>query len=126
MKKEISIQVDVKDLEKGNNPLTVSIEGTLLYEDTTGSYTCYEVKIIQNSREYRVFRRYSEFAELYSKLIEKYPELQKQTSFPPASWFFKFSPSVISERKVGLQKFLQYLVNNEKYCDDPLVVNFIK
>lgn len=58
-----------------------------------------------------VFRRYTDFVRLYTKLKCEFPSLN--LALPRKRWFGdNFNPSFIEERMRGLQKFLDSLLKN--------------
>lgn len=94
------------DLERGSKMIMVQykveLQNSQTREDIDGTqYTVYVCKVqnlVTDEIGY-IWKRYSEFYDLYSKLLSKFSSIASDVTFPPSSWFFKLSDSVIQQRK---------------------------
>ncbi|KAI4291660.1 hypothetical protein PAPHI01_0934 [Pancytospora philotis] len=75
-----------------------------------GSHTAYLVSLITNNEHFdrcyvKTYRRYSEFRCLHQSIKPHIPGLP---SFPPKSFFFRFSQRRIEERRAALEEYIRY------------------
>jgi len=79
-------------------------------EDTFpySNYVLYKIDIITNIKEWYIYRRYSKFEELHSKLIGR---IKLLPDFPEKK-FFNLSTQIINARKKQLEYYLNFLFNN--------------
>ncbi|KAL4977752.1 PX domain protein [Aspergillus desertorum] len=70
--------------------------------------------------------RYSEFDDLRLKLAKSFPHARNALpSLPPKSVLFKFRPSFLESRKVGLEYFLNCVLLNPEFSSSPIVKDFL-
>ncbi|KAL4738977.1 Phox homologous domain-containing protein [Aspergillus similis] len=70
--------------------------------------------------------RYSEFDDLRLKLVKSFPHARNALpSLPPKSVLFKFRPSFLESRKVGLEYFLNCVLLNPEFSSSPVVKDFL-
>lgn len=71
-------------------------------------YTVYIVDVVDRDtqREFKIFKRFSDFDELHSKLKKQYPNLPV---LPKKTIFSSMSAKVMEGRKLGLDSYLQQL-----------------
>ncbi|XP_014290688.1 sorting nexin-13 isoform X2 [Halyomorpha halys] len=85
------------------------IETGLVHEKgkTFGMYAVSVVKKYENGHRdsWHVYRRYSDFHDLHTKIKEKYPELSKLT-FPGKKTFHNMERKTLERRMIGLNNYL--------------------
>ncbi|KAG8186598.1 hypothetical protein JTE90_019920 [Oedothorax gibbosus] len=102
----------------------VSVHTPLIQFSSTGSYyTSYAISLKSNNPCFthaysQIRRRYSEFHHLRILLVEHYPNVSKPPLLPPKSYFHRFSDKFIEERKIGLQKFLEQVLDIPVFLSD--------
>ncbi|KAL6239326.1 Phox homologous domain-containing protein [Aspergillus navahoensis] len=70
--------------------------------------------------------RYSEFDDLRLKLVRSFPHARNALpSLPPKSVLFKFRPSFLESRKIGLEYFLNCVLLNPEFSSSPIVKDFL-
>ena len=82
-------------------------------EETDGStYTSYMITVLnkENGAEWNVYKRYRDFAKLYSQLSDRYAHLLRNYKFPNKSVFNTFSTFTKLRRRDGFDEFLQLLL----------------
>jgi sorting nexin-29 len=78
----LSLESDVASLNNSNMPLiNIWIPSVFLRSDKSGSHHVYQVYIQIKNEEWNIYRRFSHFYNLNSKLAEKYPIIST-ISFP--------------------------------------------
>eukprot|EP01127_Copromyxa_protea_P011767 TRINITY_DN2983_c0_g1_i2.p1 TRINITY_DN2983_c0_g1~~TRINITY_DN2983_c0_g1_i2.p1 ORF type:complete len:302 (-),score=32.55 TRINITY_DN2983_c0_g1_i2:129-977(-) len=95
----------------------------------SGFYLCrgltfFEASVKKDNFSWTIFRRYSWFRTLYSKLAASHKKVAAM-SFPEKRWFMNTSTSVINERKKGLQQFLNFIFQDEGLIRDKHVTCFL-
>ncbi|KAF9894315.1 PX domain-containing protein ypt35 [Aspergillus nanangensis] len=70
--------------------------------------------------------RYSEFDDLRQQLVATFPYAKNALPvLPPKSVLFKFRPSFLESRRVGLQYFLNCVLLNPEFSSSPIVKDFL-
>lgn len=72
-------------------------------------------------------KRYSEFDELRSRLIQAFPQSTKSSlpPLPPKSAIYKFRPKFLERRREGLAYFLNCVMLNPEYAGSTIVKDFV-
>ena len=76
----------------------------------TSSHHVYQVYVRIKDEEWNVYRRYSQFHELNSKLKKKHPIIGS-FDFPPKKTFSSRDARVVQERRKRLESYLRCVVN---------------
>ena len=79
-------------------------------QQRSSSHHVYQVYIRIKDEEWNVYRRYSQFYEMHSKLQKKYP-MMSTFDFPPKKTFSKRDARVVQERRKRLESYLRSVVN---------------
>ncbi|KAF9238440.1 hypothetical protein DTO012A7_8966 [Penicillium roqueforti] len=70
--------------------------------------------------------RYSEFDDLRQRLVASFPHARSALpALPPKSIIFKFRPSFLESRRVGLEYFLNCVLLNPEFSGSPIVKDFL-
>ncbi|GES58837.1 PX domain protein [Aspergillus terreus] len=70
--------------------------------------------------------RYSEFDDLRRQLVASFPYARNALpALPPKSVLFKFRPSFLESRRVGLEYFLNCVLLNPEFSSSPIVKDFL-
>lgn len=86
------------------------------YEERTdpSPHTVYRIQITANVREWLIWRRYSEFADLHTELT-KSTSSPPPAALPPKHTFSMFrshtNPTVLEQRRVGLETYLRAILS---------------
>eukprot|EP00730_Choanoeca_flexa_P002683 TRINITY_DN11131_c0_g2_i2.p2 TRINITY_DN11131_c0_g2~~TRINITY_DN11131_c0_g2_i2.p2 ORF type:complete len:493 (+),score=114.32 TRINITY_DN11131_c0_g2_i2:2792-4270(+) len=86
-------------------------------------FTVYKIDLLIGAKRVSVFRRYSEFRELYEKMKKNYPK--EEFKFPSKRFLGNFDPDFIKARKRGLQMFIQRILSSPVMRKDAAVRDFI-
>ncbi|GLG99697.1 Sorting nexin-13 [Gryllus bimaculatus] len=114
-KSSISMDVPSKQqLQQGPFTLQAEIIETGIVNDHGKTYGIYAVavaKVFENGyqEKWHVYRRYSDFHDLYQKVKEKYGDLGKLT-FPGKKTFHNMERAVLEKRMKMLNDYLQILL----------------
>lgn len=76
----------------------------------TSSHHVYQVYVRIKDEEWNVYRRYSQFHALHSKLKKKHP-IVGSFDFPPKKTFSSRDARVVQERRKRLESYLRSVVN---------------
>jgi hypothetical protein len=87
-----------------------------------GSFTEYVIKIVTNLNSWQVNKRYRDFEKLNSNLSDKLSPLPKL----PQKSFFNLRDTVILERKVALEGYLNQVMTKHNLITFPLIMEFIE
>lgn len=128
-------QLLLQDLESSlYGKSTISIDTFISERDIYGNeFTSYIIKIIKygnaghanETDEWIVKRRFSEFYELHSYLKSKY-EFVEKLDFPKRKMVMTFRSEGVSERRsVSLNTYLQELIKSEDVCKDGVFKTFL-
>jgi tetratricopeptide (TPR) repeat protein len=121
LKKQIND--DLQLITDSKDKYQVSIVSTEEKSDKT-----YYIMRVQNDPlaiDIYLSKRYSEFQTLYETLLKKNPSLSNSVSFPPVSWFFKHSSSVVNARAEKFNQFLKFIFSSKEYYQLAEVTDFI-
>ncbi|KAJ5140509.1 hypothetical protein N7448_003917 [Penicillium atrosanguineum] len=70
--------------------------------------------------------RYSEFDELRQRLVSSFPHARSALpALPPKSVLFRFRPTFLENRRVGLEYFLNCILLNPEFSSSPIVKDFL-
>eukprot|EP00123_Amoebidium_parasiticum_P010121 comp19903_c0_seq1/m.24127 comp19903_c0_seq1/g.24127 ORF comp19903_c0_seq1/g.24127 comp19903_c0_seq1/m.24127 type:complete len:326 (-) comp19903_c0_seq1:596-1573(-) len=87
-------------------------------------YVVYKVELFMKSNQWAIWRRYSDFVDLHSKIADLYslPEL------PPKKMFGNLSPRLTAERRQALEDYLKRLLleHNEDIAVNPHISRFLE
>jgi hypothetical protein len=87
---------------------------------STNSYVLYRIRCSDKDRQWQVSRRYSDFVRLHRSLKTKY---KINTRLPPKMIIMKYKR--LSQRKKGLQIYLNYILSDTEIVRDELVSQFL-
>lgn len=92
-----------------------------------GAYVVWNCKIQTLEGGSMVIRmRYSEFDDLRQRLLAAFPHAQSALpALPPKSVLFKFRPSFLETRRIGLEYFLNCILLNPEFSGSPIVKDFL-
>ncbi|KAF8658413.1 hypothetical protein AX16_001965 [Volvariella volvacea WC 439] len=88
-------------------------------------HVLYSIRVDRDGKQTVVNRRYSEFIELHTTLGDEFqlpPKRLLVTTFLPAAWV---DDALIAERKTGLTKYLNDLVQSPQYKDSSELITFL-
>lgn len=110
---------------KTSGPFTIHaeiIETGLVHEKgkTFGMYAVSVTKKYENGyrENWHVYRRYSDFHDLHTKIKEKYPELSK-LSFPGKKTFHNMERKTLERRMIGLNSYLNCVTQASLLASKP-------
>ncbi|KAL3674028.1 hypothetical protein V7S43_001711 [Phytophthora oleae] len=84
-------------------------------------YTVFKMKIYLGELKWRIARRYSEFAELHTRL-KMVVDGSTLPQLPPTTWLSATDPSFLFQRRVQLENYLKGVFMIEDLLDSPLLV----
>ncbi|KAF1832356.1 Phox-like protein [Decorospora gaudefroyi] len=71
-------------------------------------------------------KRYSEFEDLHSKLLQTFPQAAgSMPQFPPKSVISRFRPRFLEKRRQGLAHFLNCVLLNPEFAGSPVLKDFL-
>ncbi|KAJ4319473.1 hypothetical protein N0V94_003897 [Neodidymelliopsis sp. IMI 364377] len=74
----------------------------------------------------KIRKRYSEFEDLYQKLVRTFPHaVGSMPQFPPKSVVSRFRPRFLERRKQGLSYFLNCILLNPEFAGSPVLKEFL-
>ncbi|KAF6020137.1 SGK1 [Bugula neritina] len=85
----------------------VSISDSETWEKNK-KYTVYKVVVVCKGRQWFIFRRYSEFQNLYDRLKRQYPDAGLK--LPGKRIFRNLDPDFVKQRREGLHDFIQKII----------------
>jgi hypothetical protein len=93
-----------------------------------GEHTRYPFCVMYNDEKWNMEKRFSEFAELDRQLDEIYKGDSKVQlpEFPPKKMFGSLSPSLIVERKEGLEQYMKALAKDPEILKCRVLREFIE
>ncbi|XP_071445950.1 sorting nexin-16-like isoform X2 [Hetaerina americana] len=109
-----SVDLGSLDNESSQPQLLIPIVGYEVMEERA-RFTVFKLRIenLGTGDMWFVYRRYTDFFRLYSKLRGLYPAVK--LSLPRKRWFGdNFDPTFLDERVVGLQNFIDSLLSQEE------------
>jgi len=86
-------------------------------------YTVYVVRIRRGHYKYDIMKRYSQFEDLHKHLKSKFPDFDGQL---PKKHLFNLGRTVIQQREVGLQRYVEKLKWSRDIFENPIFQDFIK
>ncbi|KAJ5528075.1 hypothetical protein N7513_012234 [Penicillium frequentans] len=108
---------------------SVLIEDHVVVQGKTGvgAYVVWNCRIQTLDGGPMVVRmRYSEFDDLRQRLVSSFPHAKSALpALPPKSVFYKFRPSFLEQRRVGLEYFLNCVLLNPEFSSSPVVKDFL-
>ncbi|KAJ9577766.1 hypothetical protein L9F63_005686, partial [Diploptera punctata] len=107
-----------------NTRFKIPIIGYEIMEERA-RFTVYKLRIENNSSGdcWFVFRRYTDFVRLFSKLKNDFPNIK--LTLPRKRWFGdNFDPDFLEERIHGLQCFVNTILENPHLCASASVQDF--
>ncbi|KAI9367468.1 Phox homologous domain-containing protein [Aspergillus egyptiacus] len=108
---------------------SVNIDDYVVVQGKTGvgAYVVWNCKIrTLEGGIITVRMRYSEFDDLRIKLVSSFPYARNALpALPPKSVLFKFRPSFLESRRVGLEYFLNCVLLNPEFSSSPIVKEFL-
>ncbi|KAF9381045.1 Intermediate filament protein [Podila verticillata] len=100
---------------------TVSITSSTVGHDGSKEFALYVIEVHQMAQDgsfasgWVIARRYSEFFALHQQLKEKFAVV-RQYELPGKRGFLKLQKSFVESRRIGLEKYLQLLVQHSDIC----------
>jgi len=85
-------------------------------------FTIYVVTVKKDGAQWQVFRRYREWEDLRTRLIQ---QLGSAPPMPPKQLFGRMRPEVIENRILGLSHFLQLCVSTPMYASHRALDDFL-
>lgn len=88
-------------------------------------YTVFKINVqnINMGESWFVFRRYTDFVRLNKKLRQLFPNVH--ISLPQKRWFRdNFDTNFLEDRQIGLQTFVNNVLNMKLFCESPCVREF--
>ncbi|XP_056629792.1 sorting nexin-13-like isoform X1 [Diorhabda sublineata] len=114
--KEEERKIDEKLLKTGNFTLNVNIIETGIVCEKGKTFGIYAIRVSRSyetgyQEEWHIYRRYSDFHDLYSKVKEKFPDLSK-LPFPGKKTFHNMDRAVLERRMKMLGSYMNELCRN--------------
>ncbi|KAG0340652.1 Intermediate filament protein [Podila horticola] len=100
---------------------TISITSSTVGHDGSKEFALYVIEVHQMAQDgsfasgWVIARRYSEFFALHQQLKEKFAVV-RQYELPGKRGFLKLQKSFVESRRIGLEKYLQLLVQHSDIC----------
>ncbi|KAL1985719.1 hypothetical protein VTN96DRAFT_7467 [Rasamsonia emersonii] len=117
------------DTSRGLWAKSVTIDDHVVVHGKTGvgAYVVWICKIeMLEGGPMMIRMRYSEFDELRNLLLAAFPHAKSALPpLPPKSALFKFRPSFLESRRVGLQYFLNCVLLNPEFSGSPVLKDFL-
>ncbi|KAG0088556.1 Intermediate filament protein [Podila epicladia] len=116
-------QYEVQEAENMIMPgrSSVSITSSTVGHDGSKEFALYVIEVHQMAQDgsfasgWVITRRYSEFFALHQQLKEKFAVV-RQYELPGKRGFLKLQKSFVEGRRIGLEKYLQLLVQHSDIC----------
>ncbi|KAG0020543.1 Intermediate filament protein, partial [Entomortierella chlamydospora] len=119
-KAEYVIQEEENMIMPGRS--TISITSSTVGREGSKEFALYVIEVHQLAQDgsfasgWVIARRYSEFFTLNQQLKEKYPSIIRQYELPGKRGFLKLQKSFVEGRRIGLERYLQCLVQHMEIC----------
>ncbi|KAF9175647.1 Intermediate filament protein [Mortierella sp. AD010] len=119
-KAEYVIQEEENMIMPGRS--TISITSSTVGREGSKEFALYVIEVHQLAQDgsfasgWVIARRYSEFFTLNQQLKEKYPSIIRQYELPGKRGFLKLQKSFVEGRRIGLERYLQCLVQHVEIC----------
>ncbi|KAK6170883.1 hypothetical protein SNE40_019173 [Patella caerulea] len=113
-----SLSGDLESSLISRSLINIWIPSAFLGGSKTDSHHVYQVYIRIRDEEWNVYRRYSKFLDVHTKLKKVYPLIGK-IEFPPKKTLGSKDPKVVTTRRKMLQTYLRKVINHllEKNTD---------
>ncbi|KAG0369064.1 Intermediate filament protein [Gamsiella multidivaricata] len=101
---------------------TINITSSTVGHEGSKEFALYVIEVHQLAQDgsfasgWVIARRYSEFFALHQQLKEKYPSIVRQYELPGKRGFLKLQKSFVEGRRIGLERYLQCLVQHIEIC----------
>ncbi|KAF9179970.1 Intermediate filament protein [Haplosporangium sp. Z 767] len=101
---------------------TINITSSTVGHDGPKEFALYVIEVHQMAQDgsfasgWVIARRYSEFFALHRQLKEKFPAIVRQYELPSKRGFLKLQKSFVEGRRIGLERYLQCLVQHIEIC----------
>ncbi|KAF9209455.1 Intermediate filament protein [Haplosporangium sp. Z 27] len=101
---------------------TITITSSTVGHEGSKEFALYVIEVHQMAQDgsfasgWVIARRYSEFFSLNQQLREKYPSIVRQYELPGKRGFLKLQKSFVEGRRIGLERYLQCLVQHIEIC----------
>lgn len=106
---ESTLSMDALHIQ-GRALINIWIPSAFLRGSSSDQYHVYQVYIRIRDEEWNVFRRYSQFLDLHTRLKKVYPIVNKY-EFPPKKTVGSKEARVVEARRLGFQKYLRSVIN---------------
>ncbi|KAK0618428.1 Phox homologous domain-containing protein [Bombardia bombarda] len=109
---------------------SVNITDYVLVNGSTtniGAFVVWNIKVETLNGSYmNIRKRYSEFDDLRSRLVQTFPSFEAAVPvLPPKSVISKFRPKFLEKRRAGLQYFLNCIMLNPEFSGSPVLKEFL-
>ncbi|KAF9114150.1 Intermediate filament protein [Mortierella sp. AM989] len=101
---------------------TINITSSTVGHEGSKEFALYVIEVHQLAQDgsfasgWVIARRYSEFFALNQQLKEKFPSIIRQYELPGKRGFLKLQKSFVEGRRIGLERYLQSLVQHMEIC----------
>ncbi|KAF8939237.1 Intermediate filament protein [Dissophora ornata] len=101
---------------------TINITSSTVGHEGSKEFALYVIEVHQLAQDgsfasgWVIARRYSEFFALHQKLKEKYQAIVRQIELPGKRGFLKLQRAFVEGRRIGLERYLQCLVQHMDIC----------
>ncbi|GJJ78268.1 sorting nexin-25 [Entomortierella parvispora] len=101
---------------------TINITSSTVGYDGSKEFALYVIEVHQLVQDgsfasgWVIARRYSEFFALHQKLKEKFHSIVRHYELPGKRGFLKLQKSFVESRRIGLERYLQSLVQHIEIC----------
>ncbi|KAF9432855.1 Intermediate filament protein [Entomortierella beljakovae] len=101
---------------------TINITSSTVGHEGSKEFALYVIEVHKLAEDgsyasgWVIARRYSEFFALNQQLREKYPLIVRQYELPGKRGFLKLQKSFVEGRRIGLERYLQCLVQHKEIC----------
>ncbi|KAG0305867.1 Intermediate filament protein [Dissophora globulifera] len=110
---------------------TISITSSTVGHEGSKVFALYVIEVHQMAQDgsyasgWVIARRYSEFFALHQQLKDKYPLIVRQYELPGKRGFLKLQKSFVEGRRIGLERYLQCLVQHMEICQSQELRGFL-
>ncbi|KAF9084567.1 Intermediate filament protein [Mortierella sp. AD031] len=101
---------------------TINITSSTVGHEGSKEFALYVIEVHQLAQDgsfasgWVIARRYSEFFALHQQLKEKFSSIVRQYELPGKRGFLKLQKSFVEGRRIGLERYLQSLVQHVEIC----------
>ncbi|GLD99243.1 hypothetical protein PINS_up007961 [Pythium insidiosum] len=107
-----------------NMPM-LNISALITGYETVGDHTEFIVQISCNGGLWLMSRRFSDFDQLHTRLVRHFGDLI-EARLPEKQWFGRFDPNFLHKRQVGLQEYLDSLLQVPGILEDRSLQHFLE